>query len=135
VDEVLDVNQPVFIVAAGLLKYFQPEDVRRLITTIAARFPHAEMTFDVIPRLLVTLSLRGWFVKSRHYAAPPMPWGLNRNELSSLKAWHPNIAEVHEVPFVGMRGFQYQVVLPVLKSIPLLRNHLFSLVHLRCRQT
>lgn len=132
-DEVSDASQPVCIVAAGLLKYFQPEDVRRLISTIAARFPNAEMVFDVIPRLLVQLSLRGWFIKTRHYAAPPMPWGLNRNELSTLKTWHPNIAEVQEVPFIGTRGFQYRVVLPLMQSLPWFRNHLFSMVHLRCR--
>lgn len=132
-DEVSDRHQPVFIAMAGLLKYFQPEDVQRLIATIADRFPHAEMAFDVIPRLLVQLSLRGWFIKTRHYAAPPMPWGLNRNELSTLKAWHPNIAEVQEVPFVSARGFRYQIVVPILRSLPWFRNHLFSMVHLRCR--
>ncbi len=125
-------NQPVFITAAGLLKYFQPEEVHLLITTIAARFQDAEMAFDVIPRLLSNLSVRGWFIKTRHYTAPPMPWGMNRNEIPMLKTWHPNIVEVQEVAFIGTRGFQYQVVLPLFRSIPGLKNHLFSLVHLRC---
>lgn len=132
-DEMPDPQQPVFIVMAGLLKYFQPDDVRRLISTIADRFPHAEMAFDVIPRLLVQLSLRGWFIKTRHYTAPPMPWGLNRSELSTLQTWHPNIADVREVPFIGARGFQYQGILPLMRSLPWFKNQLFSMVHLRCR--
>jgi O-methyltransferase involved in polyketide biosynthesis len=131
-DEV-DRQQPVFVTAAGLLKYFQPDQVQSLIATIAARFPNAEMAFDVIPRLLVRLSMRGGFRKSQHYTAPPMPWGLNRDEIPLLKTWHPNIVEVNDVPFIGGRGWQYQVLMPILRQLPLLKRHLFSLVHLRIR--
>lgn len=62
-----------------------------------------------------------------------MPDGLNRNEIPVLKTWHPNISDVQEISFIGVRGFQYQVVLPLFRSLPWLNNHLFSLVHLRCR--
>jgi O-methyltransferase involved in polyketide biosynthesis len=132
-DEISDPQQPIFVVIAGLLKYFQPADVRRLIAAIAERFPHAEIAFDVIPRLLMQISTRGWFIKTRHYAAPAMPWGLNRDEIPTIKTWHPNIAEVRNVPMIGGRGFLYERVLPLLQLLPALRNHLFSIVHVRCR--
>lgn len=132
-DEISDPQAPIFIVAAGLLKYFQPNEVRQLIGEMAARFPYMEMAFDVIPRLLVQISQRGWFIKTRYYTAPPMPWGLNRDELTTIKAWHPNITEVREVPMRGLRGFQYRTLLPILQTLPWVGKHLFSIVHVRCQ--
>jgi O-methyltransferase involved in polyketide biosynthesis len=53
-DEV-DASRGVFITALGLLMYFQPDEVRQLIISIAERLPSAEMAFDVIPPWLVRI--------------------------------------------------------------------------------
>lgn len=122
----------VFVTAAGLLMYFHPEEVRRLIATIAERFTEGEMLFDVIPHWLSRLTLRG-LKKTPHYTLPPMPWGLNRDELKTMKKWHTNISEVREMPFEGGRGFFCNVLLRVIRRLPWLGNRTFSLVHLICR--
>lgn len=123
----------VFVTAVGLLKYFRPHDVRRLIATIAEHIPTAELTFDVMPHLLVRLSQQGRYRKGANYSVPAMYWGLNRNELHTIQTWHPNLSEVHEIPFRGERGFLYRSLLPLLQRTPWIGNHLFSLVHVRCK--
>ena len=130
--EAVDPSRGVFVTAVGLLKYFHPEDVRRLVAAIAERYPTVEMVFDVMPHLLVRLTQAGWYRRTPHYAAPAMYWGLDRNELQTLRSWHPNIAEVREIDFRGGRGLWYRTLLPVLRRLPWIGNHLFSLVHLRC---
>jgi O-methyltransferase involved in polyketide biosynthesis len=128
----LPASASVFVTAAGLFMYFQPDDVRRLVATIAERLPRVEIAFDAIPPWFSRLTLRG-LKKTRHYTLPPMPWGINRDELPSLRQWHPNIAEVREIPFEGGRGFVFQVLLRVFRRLPWLGNKIFSLVHLKCR--
>jgi O-methyltransferase involved in polyketide biosynthesis len=125
-------NGPVFVTAAGLLMYLQPEEVRGLIASIAARFPTAELAFDVIPPWFVRKSLEG-YKKTAHYVAPPMPWGLNRDELASMKAWHPNIAEVRELPIPAGRGLMFGALIPLIRRLPRLGNKSWSIVHLICR--
>ena len=125
-------GRAVFITAAGLLMYFQPDEVRRLITGIAEHFPSAEMALDAIPHWFVRLTRKG-LQKSPDFTIPPMPWGLNRNELQSIKTWHPNIAEIRELPYEGGRGFFYNVAARIFRRIPWLGNKWFSLVHMVCR--
>lgn len=130
-DEV-DAARPVFVTAAGLLMYFRPDEVRRLVASVCERFPTAEMAFDVVPRWFSRATLKGLRI-TPHYQAPPMPWGLDRNELRGIRAWHPNIAEARELPFEGGRGFFCGVFLPVVRRLPWAGNKWFALVHLVCR--
>jgi O-methyltransferase involved in polyketide biosynthesis len=130
--DVLEPNRPLFVTAVGLLKYLQPHEVQTLVASIAERFPHAELAFDVMPHLLVWLTQQQRYRKGVNYVVPPMFWGLNRNELQTIRAWHPHIAEVREVPFVGGRGVAYRMVLPIIRRLPWVGNHLFALVHVRC---
>ena len=131
--DAVDPRPGVFITAVGLLKYFQPHEVRTLVASIAERFPTAEMVFDVMPHFLVRLTQQGRYRKTAHYAAPPMSWGLNRNELRTIQTWHPHIAEVREIPFQGGRGVWYRIILPLIRRLPWLGDKLFSLVHVRCQ--
>jgi O-methyltransferase involved in polyketide biosynthesis len=131
--EAVDPSRGVFVTAVGLLKYFHPQDVRRLIAAIAERYATVEMVFDVMPHFLVRLTQAGLYRRTLHYAAPAMYWGLNRDELQTLRTWHPNIAEVREIDFQGGRGIRYRIILPLLQRLPWLGNRLFSLVHVRCR--
>ena len=129
-DEV-DVGKPTFITAAGLLMYLEPDAVRQLIAEIAGRFSDVQMIFDIVPRWAVRKSQRGW-QKTRWYRVPTMPWGLDRNELQSMRAWHPNIREIRELNYSGGRGFAYSVLLPLFRKLPWMGNKAPSLVQLIC---
>lgn len=129
----LDRDRPTFVTAAGLLMYLEPVGVRGLIASIAGRFPGAEMAFDTIPRWISRRSHRGLHM-TRHYRVPVMPWGIDRDEIPSLKSWHPNIAEVRDLPLGEGRGFFYQTLLPAFRSLPWLGKKLFAIVHIRCRR-
>jgi O-methyltransferase involved in polyketide biosynthesis len=116
-DEV-DRSKGVLITAQGLLMYFQPEDVRRLLAACAQRFFGSEMMFDVIPRWLSKKTLRGWR-KTRHWRTPPMPFGLDVNEHQSLRAIDPNIVDVYEVDIGVGTGFLFGKLIPLLDHLPL----------------
>jgi hypothetical protein len=52
------------------------------------------MVFDVVPRWFFRLTLLG-LRQAPHYCLPPMPWGINRDELEpTLRRWWPSIASV-----------------------------------------
>ena len=118
-DEV-DASRGVMITAQGLLMYLEPADVARLIAGCAERFPGGAMLFDVIPRWASRLLRRG-FRKTKAYRLPPMPWGINANELATLRSFHPNIVQVREVDIGRGRGFIFRYVAPVWKRMPILR--------------
>jgi O-methyltransferase involved in polyketide biosynthesis len=130
----VDSARGVFVTAVGLLKYFRPREVRGLVASVAERFPNSELAFDVMPRPLVWLASRRLYRRTRSYTAPPMYWGLNRDELHTIRDWHPDIAEVREIPFRGGRGAVYRIALPILRRTPWVGDRLFSLVHVRCQR-
>ena len=124
----------VIITAQGLLMYFAPEEVRRLIGGCAARFPGCRMLFDVIPRWFAANTLNG-YQKTRTYRTPPMPWGLDVNQLAEIQSFHPNIAEVRELDFGRGRGYFYGFGLPILMRLPFLGNRRTSFVMVRFGET
>ncbi len=126
-DEV-DPSCGVFIVAQGLLMYIDPELVHQLISAIADRFPEAEMVFDVIPRWFSRLTLLG-LRQTPDYCLPPMPWGINRDELEpTLRRWWPNIASVVLLDYEVPRGLP-MFMSRMIKHIPVMRHEVPSLVH------
>ena len=76
---------PVFITALGLLMYFDPDDVRELLTAIGQRFSGGEMFFDIIPQYFSKKTVRGLQV-TKNYQAPPMPWGISVDEAPDFVA-------------------------------------------------
>ena len=125
-------NEPVFITAAGLFKFFQPKEVRGLLASIATRFRNSEVAFDVIPRLVSEFSVRGWLVNGRHYTEPTMPFGLDRHEKDSIKTWNPAISEVRDVALVPARGTREQTLKPTLRKQPWIGDHVFWMALVRC---
>ena len=57
--EQVDPTHAVLISAQGLLMYFQPDDVHRLIERCGERFPGAVMLFDAMPRWFSQRTLAG----------------------------------------------------------------------------
>ncbi len=122
----LDTEHGVFIVAQGLLMYLRPEAVRGLLSTIANRFPGAEMVFDVVPRWFSSLTAIG-LRQTPQYRLPPMPWGLDRDEAAStLRRWHPRLTAVAFLDYRLPRGSSQ----PAGSLIPMLRTERPSLIHL-----
>jgi O-methyltransferase involved in polyketide biosynthesis len=102
-------GRPVYLTAQGLLMYFEPDEVAGLFRDLAKRFPGAWLAFDHIPRWFARKTLRG-FQKTRAYRAPPMPWGINLDEVApTVRAWVPDVAEVRRLPFRFPRGLNRAV--------------------------
>ncbi len=125
----VDPSNGVLIVAQGLLMYLQPEEVRHLFCAIAERFAGAGLIFDTVPRgfsHLTRLGLR----KTLHYRLPPMPWGINRDEVgSTLLQWDPRLSGVEFLDYRIPRG-PLRLLEPLIGFVPLLRNERPSLIHL-----
>lgn len=81
---------PVFIIMAGLLMYFEEEEIFSLFRDMADRFPGSEFIFDAIPPWLAAKSMKknGWHV-TKTYVAPPLPWGMRYKDIDSLERVHP----------------------------------------------
>ncbi|RMX07095.1 class I SAM-dependent methyltransferase [Allofranklinella schreckenbergeri] len=113
-------GRAVFICAQGLFMYLREQEVAQLVSAMAARFPGAILMFDYLNRALSrrTLSQRGW-MKTRHYRTPPMPWGIDRDQLApSFSRWIGQPVKVHNVTFLFPRG-PLRWLIPLLEKTPL----------------
>jgi len=84
-DEV-DASRGLLITAQGLLMYFAPGDVHRLIARCRERFPGAELVFDAIPRWLAERSQKGRLKGPTGYEPPPWLWGIDSSERRRMGA-------------------------------------------------
>jgi O-methyltransferase involved in polyketide biosynthesis len=121
-----------FITAQGLFMYFTDTEVETLIRAMFERFPGVELMFDIIPPWFSRKTMRGWY-KTKHYRVPPMPWGIARGKVEPLfRSWSDRIVSIEQVPWGYMRG-PAGVLLPIFAGIPLLRDYIPSIVHVRTR--
>ncbi|MGE0218602.1 class I SAM-dependent methyltransferase [Mycolicibacterium sp.] len=114
----VDPEHGVFITAEGLLMYLQPDEAMGLITACAARFPGAQMIFDLPPSGFAALARRGMRA-SRRYRVPPMPFTLSVREAADLVHTVPGIRAVHDLPPEKIRGRVLNAVLWTATRIPL----------------
>jgi O-methyltransferase involved in polyketide biosynthesis len=132
--DAVDPSGGVFIVAQGLLMYLEPEMVRQLFCAVATRFPGAEMVFDVVPHWFSRLTLQG-LNQTPHYRLPPMPWGINRDELEPLlRQWCPYIASVTFLDYYAPRGLPL-LLAQMFQHVPFVRHEVPSLVHVTTTKT
>ncbi|MEM9066915.1 MAG: class I SAM-dependent methyltransferase [Myxococcota bacterium] len=125
-------DRGVFLSAQGLLMYLPPSDVERLFVAIGDRFRGATLMFDVIPRWFSRKTLAGFNI-TKHYQAPPMPWGVDRGELEgTLRRWTPQVERLEHIPFKSFRGIAGKV-LPLVSRLPGLRNYLPGIVVVQFR--
>lgn len=128
--DTVDPSSGVFIVAQGLFMYLEPEAVRRLFVDITERFLGVEMVFDVIPRWFSLLTLLG-LRQTPNYCLPPMPWGINCDEIeSTLRHWSPLLATVELLRYRMPRGLLHHFD-HVLRLNPLFRNAVPNLVYVK----
>jgi hypothetical protein len=81
----------------------------------------------VIPRWFSENTLLG-YQKTRAYRTPRMPWGLDVNELHSIRSFHGNIIDLKEIDMGRGRGYVYRYKLPILKRLPKLGSKRTSFV-------
>jgi O-methyltransferase involved in polyketide biosynthesis len=128
-DEV-DAERGVFVTAQGLFMYFEPDEVRRLCTTIFDRLSGVELMFDTIPPWFSRKTVNG-YARTPHYTVPPMPWGVKRSHAARLlREWSPRVAEVTTTSFSPSRG-PLAVSLPLFERLPVLRDIPPAIVHAR----
>lgn len=127
-DAVAD-GPPPFISAAGLLMYFQENEVRKLLDNIAQRLPGAQLYFDTIPPWLSRKTLRGLKI-TRAYTAPPMPWGIRLNSIPAFIASVGGLSILTAATFAD--PFPRRVgLVRWLSAVPPIRNRLApGLVHI-----
>lgn len=123
----VDPSRGVFITAQGLLMYFEPSEVRELIATCCERFPGGRLLFDTIPRWYSESTLRG-YQKTRAYTTPPMPFGMDVNEIPDIRYFHANIADVREIDSGRGRSFHFRYKIPIMKHLPVVKNRRTSYV-------
>jgi O-methyltransferase involved in polyketide biosynthesis len=119
----------IIIVAQGLLMYLDPAALQEFFVAISRRFPGAEMVFDVVPRWFSRLTMLGLH-QTLHYRLPPMPWGINRDEIEpTLRRWIPNLDSVALLDYRVPRGLPFMLAQAV-GCIPFVRHEVPTLVHL-----
>ena len=119
----------VLIVAQGLLMYLEPNTLPALFANICTSFTAAEMVFDVVPRWFSRLTLLG-LDRTPHYRLPPMPWGINRDEVEpALRGSMPNLSRINFLAYHMPRGWP-QVAAEMVHHLPFVRNEVPSLVHI-----
>jgi len=95
----VDAAKGVFFVAQGLFMYLPPDAVETLFKRLAARFPGADLAFDVIHRSLSAATCTKQ-EPGQYFSLPPMPWGLDRTEIEpKLRSWHPGLRRFRFLPY------------------------------------
>ncbi len=115
-------NRPVFITAQGLFMYFTEKQVQTLMNEIGQRFDTVWLMFDYMPVWMSnkTITKKGW-MKTRHYRAPDMPWGIYRKHVKeTFSKWLGRAVTIEHVPVIFPRGFVRLVSL--LASLPVIRK-------------
>lgn len=120
--DTVDTTHGVFITAEGLLMYLQPEESMGLIAACAARFPGAQMIFDLPPVMVKKFAPKGVRSSSR-YRVPPMPFSLSAAELADLVHTVPGIRAVHDLPMPQGRGFFFEKVFPAFWRLKATKNY------------
>lgn len=122
-------QRPTFVTAQGLFMYFDAPAVQQLVAAIAERFRGGVLMFDTIPRWFSRKTMAGMDL-TRHYRAPPMPWGLPVDEIEpTLRRWTPHIATLDIAFYRRFRGFPAQLG-PWLARVPPLARHLPAIVRI-----
>jgi O-methyltransferase involved in polyketide biosynthesis len=128
----IDGTRGVFVSAQGLLMYFQEAQVRELFCAIVDRFPGAVLMFDAIPSWFSKRTLQG-FGKTKHYTAPPMPWGIGRDDLEPLlRSWSPRVSRVSSVPYGYARNGAI-MLMRLFSKLPVLRNQAPMIAYVETR--
>ncbi|MGW1376997.1 class I SAM-dependent methyltransferase [Streptomyces sp. NPDC002446] len=116
----IDASRGVLVTAQGLMMYLQPAQVTQLIAACAGAFPGGTLVFDSVSRRFSNRTRTGGKGPGGH-RLPPMAWGMDAHERDRLRAAHPAISEVSDVPLPSGRGVLGYLA-PRAAALPLLRG-------------
>lgn len=107
--------------AQGLLMYFQPEEVHRLVAECADRFRGSTLLFDGVPPWFSQRTVEGKMKTAQGYQSPPMPWAVDAAEKDRLRKI-PHVAEVRDLRAPRGRGLLYGFVFPLVNRVRAVRE-------------
>jgi O-methyltransferase involved in polyketide biosynthesis len=116
-----DPSKGLLLSAQGLLMYFQPEEVHRLIGRCADRFRDATMIFDGVPPWFSQRTVEGKMKNAQGYQSPPMPWAVDAAEKDRLRKI-PHVAELRDLKAPRGRGPLYGFVFPLVNRVRAVRE-------------
>jgi O-methyltransferase involved in polyketide biosynthesis len=125
--EEVDHSRGVLITAQGLLMYFEPAYVHRLIAACPERFPGGALLFDAVSRWLSERSRRGALADPGGFRPPPWLWGIDAEERHRI-ATIPGVAALRELRLPRGRGAAYGLLIPLASRLPVVRAQLFSVL-------
>jgi O-methyltransferase involved in polyketide biosynthesis len=128
--DAVDASRGLLLTAQGLLMYLRPPQVHGLLDRCAQRFPGAGLVFDAVPRWFSAATLRG-AMRTPAYAPPPMPWGLDAGARRTLRARHPGISAVRDVPLPRGRGLFFRALVPAGSVLPVVGSRRPSVTAVR----
>jgi O-methyltransferase involved in polyketide biosynthesis len=128
-DEV-DTAAPVLVTAQGLLMYLTRAEVHRLLATCAARIRAGGVVFDAVSPRMRDRSARAAPADSEAYRPPRWTWAIDRRERRIIAAL-PGLADLETLRLPRGRGVAFRVLVPLVQTVPPLRNGLLAILRAR----
>lgn len=90
-------DQPVIVVAEGLLQYITEQDVITLFSRITGKFPEGQIIFDAYSRNMIRIVM---LLTAARRSRPVLLWGMGDPRV--LERSVPRLRLVSEIPFLTM---------------------------------
>jgi O-methyltransferase involved in polyketide biosynthesis len=126
----VDTAGPVLVTAQGLLMYLARDEVHRLLTTCATRIPAGGIVFDAVSTRMRDRSGREPSRGTEGYRPPRWTWAIDRDERRLIGAI-PGVADLEPLRLPRGRGIAFGYLVPLMQSVPPLRNGLLSILRAR----
>jgi O-methyltransferase involved in polyketide biosynthesis len=92
--EIKHTQDGVFLMAVGVLFYFDAAQVRQFFLSLADNLPGAEIVFDTLPKLAVTFT--NWNVRKAGMKGATVKWALR--DANEITKWDSRITVIDQVP-------------------------------------
>ncbi|WP_298643108.1 class I SAM-dependent methyltransferase [uncultured Cardiobacterium sp.] len=108
-------GKPVLLLCEGVLMYFEENEVRAWLATLAQHLPQAELVFDIIPTILVGRAKRHDALGSMDKPPPEMKWSVK--ECRELENWLPGLQLAEEQLLSKTCSKRYPLFLRLLYAL------------------
>ncbi|MBD3414574.1 MAG: hypothetical protein GF421_09110 [Candidatus Aminicenantes bacterium] len=123
-------GRSIVFMAAGVLCYFEPSDVKTLFCKLADSFPSAHMLFDAMSRFTVWMSNRAVLRKSRMDSSALLKWHLKK--ASRLKKWISSLKVIEDHSMFSRVPIQEDWSKKMVRDIKIAgRLRLYNMIHVR----
>ncbi len=123
-------GRSMLFMAAGVLCYFEPDEVETLFRKLADAYPSAHVLFDAMSRFTVWFSNRAIIKKSGMDSSARLKWHLKR--ASSLRRWVNTIKIIEEYPMFSRVPIKEDWSKKLVRDIKIAgRLRLYNMVHVQ----